>query len=641
MPAKMGIQELREAIHTKSVMDDLEAFALGILLNEQRYYKRQPDITAEAMLSPGPKLDLGFYSAIALLDKLADDHPLPAKRMMEAILSFDTMGRYLLEERPIVMDGEPFFLEPILLKLGIDIHTLRRNVLMRSKTLFVNLQDPGMQSSFPDPSVIAEPLSEAVKQGLTQAKFFSEIEALRKKGAKLGLDFRLISEVPSDDNLIKLLSIFAEIFAHAKTQDSVKLDRLDCEMPPGGDLNEYSLTAFLQNMLSVWLVLGLVDASSIDVFNRRLHFLSCLLQRATSKEPVLPAYANADLYLPLITMARDFSMSALEHHQLLRPSMRKIKLLNEIHNAIAVTKFTSRFYTLSQDGIKHPLPPMRMNMTTLIEYSYEFGQDHLVRGKAVFEYFKPKGQHDVGDLAKLSDDASMLLKALVRIKNIRPSCLHRQGLIASAYPLHRIEEPIDAQLKTLAFSLLSSTPRIYYRGRSGSVVALEGEIALSYVHDQIARLRSEGSLHCLTLELSWCDNLSRSLDGIVDRYATLMRSHISLPKHPARPPQETSHRFSWLAAAKARFATPGERTLPQQVGLEKSHLSPEQALSGTLPRLVNDKKPVLAPRILPQIDRSPSSPGTQGLFCSPTHQSLMYPVQERSSASFVKKISSV
>lgn len=637
MPAKMKLQELREAIRTEPVMEQLEAFALGVLLNEQRYYKRRPDITVEATVTPGPKLDLGFYSAIALLDKLADESPLPAKRMIEAILSFDTMGRYLLEERPIVMDGQPFFLEPILIKLGIDVDKLHRNIHEnRSKTVFVNLQDPSMESSLPALSAIASPLSEVMQE----AKRFSDIEACRKKISNLGLNFSLISEAPSETNLIRLLTIFSEIFAHARMQDSVKLDSMNCEMPPGGDLREYSLTAFLQNTLDIWLILGLVDAPSIDIFNRRLHFLTCLLQRAMSKEPVLPAYANADLYLPLIMMARFFSTSALQHHQLLRPCMRKIELLNTMHNAFAVTKFTSRFHTLSQDGTKHFLPAMRMNMMAVLEYSYELEQDHLVRGKAVFNYFKPQGQHDVCDLAKMSDDASMLLKALVGIKKIK--LCHPLWFIASAYPLHRTEAPIDVQLRTLAFALLSSTPRIYYQKRSGKVVALEGETALSYVRDQIARMRSK----CSVLSLRWCDHLSQSLDGIADRDDP-MRLHVSLPMLPARVHQEASHRFSWLGGARALFTTPGRRMLPQQAHSERALLRPELGLSGTLPRLVDDKKPTLSPRILPQSDRSPTYPRTQGLFFSPMHQALMYrgvsteQVRAKNPTGCVEKVSSV
>ncbi len=117
MPAKTTLIELQNAMEMEPVKSHLASYAVGIFVHELHKYRKEQ---AEAKLiliglrDKGREHDdrraklklfeeqphLGFYFTIDLFDQLADTHPTEAQQMIEAVLSFDTMGRYLLEECP-------------------------------------------------------------------------------------------------------------------------------------------------------------------------------------------------------------------------------------------------------------------------------------------------------------------------------------------------------------------------------------------------------------------------------------------------------------------------------------------------------------------------------------------------------------
>ncbi len=278
MPAKTPLKKLQDALKIEAVNSNLDSYAIGILVYEQTKFrksqiKEQNKIEAESsavdtssqavlLVDLYAQLDMGFYHTVALFHQLALTNPREAKQMIAALLSLDTIGRYLLEERPVILDGTPFVLDNVLQELNIDSVFLKERArLNQSNTVFINDCSQELQPVEPTAIVFGFPeylkdcdesIKTACKTLERTAKSVSEGEALRKTASQFLFDFDLVSKLPTEENIHLFLDILAEIFAHAKMQDSSLLDTLDAEAPKGTKLGRYSKVSLLQNTMDSW-----------------------------------------------------------------------------------------------------------------------------------------------------------------------------------------------------------------------------------------------------------------------------------------------------------------------------------------------------------------------------------------------------
>ncbi len=566
MPAKTTLIELQNAMEMEPVKSHLASYAVGIFVHELHKYRKEQ---AEAKLiliglrDKGREHDdrraklklfeeqphLGFYFTIDLFDQLADTHPTEAQQMIEAVLSFDTMGRYLLEECPIYLDGKHFVLADVLAKHGIDRTPLeaqakqnRLNAVMICDDIEPIRPVEKKPVAFSLPSnveTLAGPIRLALNHLLRSAEAVSECETLRSKATLFNYDFDLLSKSPTEENIQAFLCLLAEIFAHAKIQDSSKLDIINVAAPDGARQSEYSAVAFLDGTLPDWFLLSLVLAPTEAIFNQRMQFIMSVFTAANKISPPLPTYANADMYLPLFILSVLIMRTSLQYHPAVRPNLDIIHDMNERHNALAINEYTNGIY-LSVDGKKIPLPPMRMEMTTELELGKEYSdlysqhtskdiaRDHVTRGKAVYSYFKPNHLASNALLSCMSLDARALYKAQFTVKSMcnRVELGQKIDLLSSAFAVRHRDDSVHKQLQTLESALLSEHPRVYSQEKHlltrtrCPVVCYENDKALVYIQQKVAKIHKKFREHkpsvpeLTTVVGEWCAAISGRVDQL-------------------------------------------------------------------------------------------------------------------------------
>ena len=388
MPAKSNLEDLQYALKNEDINAHLGDYAVGILVYEQYQYRKSQikardllikklgtlDKTSSAYHNLEDKLnefegkiDLGFYYSIALFDKLSDTSPLEAKRMIETIVSFDTLGRYLLEKRPIILDGVPFILDSVLARHGIDVIALKKTVRQNLSHTMLFSDDfkpvAPMIETTPAETLAHSELPTTGKASKLERAVTAvrDSELLQKKAGSVPLNFHLISKLPTKVNIAAFLSGIAEMFAHAKMQDSVKLDTINTDVLAGASASQYVVVSLLQNSLARWFVLSLAQAPTIAILEQRIRFIMSVLVQANKKTPGLPAFATADLYLPLLVVARYFTKTALKHLPSVKPNLDMLKKMTTHTNAQQISKYTNAI-NISIGENKVALPTMRMLM---------------------------------------------------------------------------------------------------------------------------------------------------------------------------------------------------------------------------------------------------------------------------------------
>lgn len=537
MPAITTLKEIQGALALEDTKSHLDSYVIGILVYEQSK-SRKAQIKAETQFNKeleklgesslkyqalqeriracATQLDLGFYYTIDLLDQLANTHPHEARQMIEAVLSFDTMGRYLFEQQPTILDGKPFALNallernhinPVPLKVAAWQNQSNTDYIRDIKSIPRIAQTPIAFSLPGDYDRLDDPTKRALRSLKRKAETVSESESLLKTASAISFDFTLVSQSPTKASIHHFLSILAEIFAHAKMQDSSKLDTLNVQAPQGSSVKRYSTTAFLQNTLSPWLILSLVQAPNANVFEQRLRFIMAAFAKANKKNPGLPENANADMYLPLIIFAKVVLPSALEHHPLTQPNLDKIKALSKLNNAQAITKYTNQI-KCTTGGKTSRLVETRMGMTTHLTLSKEYAdlsddtspersvRASIVRGDAIYNYFNPSRQSSMGAMENMSTTARRLMQALPHVESIFKNfdVSHERGVLLSTFPLYKADDHIEKQLQVLASALQSTHPRIFVEKKNLLMRAFtplqcyENMDAVNFIEKAIGRL---------------------------------------------------------------------------------------------------------------------------------------------------------
>lgn len=450
------IKTIENALKLKSVKADLESYAVGILIQQQKKYRK---IQRQSILSLTQQLerekldsstaaykacvakieefetiDLGFYYTMYMFSQL-QGHRSAVKSMIQAIVSLDTMGRYLLESRAIelVVDDLPipnFVLTTVFEDYELDVTALRA-AAYQNRANTIRISDNIHLPSYPSN------------------------ESLQKILASLSLYFDLLSQPCTDRNVCEFLSILAELFAHAKMQDGSKLDTLNAKMLPGEKINTFSTVTFLQNTLTRWMLASLIAADNILIFDNRLRFIMAVFATANPMHPPqppmaapkqytpeviapLPPNATADMYLPFFILARNLGRHVeLTSHPAIKPHLPIMRDMNERSIADTITNYTNGIRVSSATGIV-PLNHMRMLMTTVLERISEiatlkshsfslFNMFHrfsekeaikksayaaIKRGSNVLAYFNPHHNSFFKPLSPMSDNAQAILKSV-------------------------------------------------------------------------------------------------------------------------------------------------------------------------------------------------------------------------------------
>ncbi len=504
MPAKTTLDVLQAALKMEGVTIHLNAYAVGLLVYEQNKY-RKAQISAQNTLkkdldkldpsSPAyqdvldkinafdSQPDLGFYHTIALFSELAKTNPAVAKQMIEAVLSFDKMGRYLLDTRPIVIDGAPFVLDSALMACGVDV-TAFKELATANRLNAVYLQQN---------IVTFKPLDEASSPFYLRGNKSNAL--LRNRASQVSIDFSLVSQVPTKQNVHDFLEIMVEVYRNAQFQDSSELDTLGMEVPDGAAKHRYSKVAFLQNTMSLWFMLSLQNAPTQEVLERRINFLMAVFAKANSKLPGLSSNANADLYLPFITLACIFAQSDLSLHPFVKPHLSIMHKLIKHPNALSITHYTNRI-KLNDGKRKVPLSPMRMEMTTHLalgaahaelsetSQAIKIAKENVVRGRVIYRYFHPL--HPSTTLEKMSSSANEFFLAQSSVQAVFDG-LDSVDVSLGIFALHKPSDGMNRQLQILESALLSQPPRIFYKSH-GRLLCHEGGGALNYIEGQLTKL---------------------------------------------------------------------------------------------------------------------------------------------------------
>ena len=561
----MTLAELQYAMTIEDVQANLDSFAVGILVNEQSKNRKallraqsfvKDELTRldESSQDYQDKMDLlrvfenqpelGFYYTVALFDNLAETYPIEAKQMLEAVLSFDTMGRYLLEERPIVLDRQPFVLETVMQRRGIHLtalkDTARQNQLnteiLRDQTApVIRLVEPPLPFSCPDNvSELEETRRLAFIRLNNLANAVCSRETLYRAIEQIPFDFSLISQPSTKDNIKAFLYILAEIFVHAKIQDCSKLETLNVAVSADSKISTHSTVAFLQNTLCHWFILSLVQAPTISVFEQRIGFIMAVFAQANKTSPHLPANASADIYLPLFILSAMVTKSVLQYHPAVKPNLVCMEDMNARFDATAITRYTNHIKLPVEKKAKSgivktsSLPPMRMYMTTqlawgaavaesadkeyLIEAATSAAKQSIARGEAVYNYFNPERQRLRTPVSEMSMAARALFNAQTAVHILfenNTDIYTISDLMNTAFATHRSDDDIDKQLQMLAGALLSPIPRIYYQTKhSHQWVGIEGIDAIDYIQKYVVKARVENYKANLTeytaAVSSWC-----------------------------------------------------------------------------------------------------------------------------------------
>jgi len=447
------IKTIENALKLKSVKADLESYAVGILIQQQKKYhkiQRQSILSlkqqleretlnsssaaykdCEAKIEELETIDLGFYYTMYMFSQLTG-HRSAVKSMIQAIVSLDTIGRYLLESRVIklVVDNRPiqdFMLTKVFQDYEIDVAALKEAACQNRKNTIRISDNINLPS-------------------------YSSNDSLQKIVELLPLHFDLLSQSCTDENVCEFLSILAELFAHAKMQDGSKLDTLNVKKLPGEKINTFSTVTFLQNTLNRWLLASLIAADNISIFDNRLRFIMAVFATANPTHPPqpsiaapkqyipevippLPPNATADMYLPFFILARNIEQHVeLTSHPAITPYLQIMRDMNERSIADTITNYTSGIHIVSTSGVV-PLNPMRMLMTTVLERiseiatlkSYLFSLFNLFhrfsekeaikkssyaaikRGATVLAYFNPQHHSVFKPLSPMSDSAQAIL----------------------------------------------------------------------------------------------------------------------------------------------------------------------------------------------------------------------------------------
>jgi hypothetical protein len=450
------IKTIENALKLKSVKADLQSYAVGVLIQQQKKYRKiqrqsilnlTQQINREkldsstiaykdcvAKIEELETIDLGFYYTMYMFSQLKG-HRHAVKSMIQAILSLDTMGRYLLESRVIklVVDDLPvqdFMLTKVFQDYEIDVTALKEAACQNRKNTTLISDNINLPS-------------------------YSSNDSLQKIVESLTLHFDLLSQPCTDENVCEFLSVLAELFAHAKTQDGSKLDTLNAKMLPGEKINMFSTVTFLQNTLNRWLLASLIAADNMSIFDNRLRFIMAVFATANPIHPLqpsiaapkqyipkviapLPPNATADMYLPFFILARNIERHVkLTSHPAITPYLRIMRDMNERSIADTITNYTSGIHIVSTNG-EVPLNPMRMLMTTVLERiseianlkSYSFSLFNLFhrfsekeamkksayaaikRGGTVLSYFNPHHNRFFKPLSPMSDSARAILTSV-------------------------------------------------------------------------------------------------------------------------------------------------------------------------------------------------------------------------------------
>ena len=546
------LQELREAIDLKVVKANLDNYAIGIFAYEQSRFqkvraKEQSLIyqalkilekSSVAYLEQFDKLkqfdnqaDLVFSEMMCLFIKLYFTHPKEAKCMIEAVLLFDTLGRSLLANNTVMVDSAPLVLGTLLDRCGIDttglVEIAQKNQL---NTLYLQDEVCLIESiSSVETSSELENISHLSSDVLEKMRLIQRLRASVRRSDSFyhavmanQFDFDIVSQQPTKENTAMFLSMLSEIFAHAKMQDTGKLYTLLFNPPPGARVSDFSVVAFIQNTMSGWLIFSLVQAPTVLLFDQRLQFIMAVLAQLNHRKTGLPAYATADIYLPFFMLAQYIGNTKLKFHPLIQAHLPIINEMNKRHTAQAITTYTNQFF--HSRGLRtKPLKPMRMHMTTQIEWTETKGsmgeitpakkvEQMIAKGKIIYNYFNPKRQA-FRELMPMSTASKVLWNA----QSIVDSTLRNLqfadmlDLIKGVFQIYSASDTLEQQLQSLARGLIPLTPRMYYSDQgSHALVSYEGQEALEFIKKRVETIQDEISVVGLPenpMITAWCTEL--------------------------------------------------------------------------------------------------------------------------------------
>ncbi|WP_133127884.1 hypothetical protein [Legionella nagasakiensis] len=216
MPSQTTLIEIKQGLAFKAVQENLAAYAIGLLVYEQNKYKKVLDKKQKTV-----DVDLGFYYTMQLLDQLAQSHPHEAKKMMEAIMSFDSIGRYLLSEQEIYLDGVLFELDKVLNQYGVDTDRLKITARKNQANAFC-ISEPEQQEDVimapaafalpEDLGVLGKDTAVMLRRLATREKIVRENVVLHKKIVQFSMHFDLLSQRPTHENVKECLLVLAELF---------------------------------------------------------------------------------------------------------------------------------------------------------------------------------------------------------------------------------------------------------------------------------------------------------------------------------------------------------------------------------------------------------------------------------------------
>ena len=320
--------------------------------------------------------DWGFYYTLFLFDQLVDPSPNLINTMIQAVLSFDTLGSYLSETQPIIIallnnQHQTVILPDILKRRRIDVFSLnsvaqknRENTIyFPDSTIPVNTPLlPTKVSLLPELDQPSEKISSDFCALFKQVEQAKAVEMWRKRIAQVPFAFDLLSLEPTPENINRFFKMATELFNHAKMQDSAKLFTLNAAPYPNAKASKSSTVALLQDTMPSWFVLSLVQASTKDVFNQRLAFIVAVINTATPKKTTLPVNTTGDVFLPLFQFASYIDQSLLQFHPIVKSSLPHIKEMASKRSPDDIAK-----------SIGGKIAPMRMVTTSQLVLNAEIG----------------------------------------------------------------------------------------------------------------------------------------------------------------------------------------------------------------------------------------------------------------------------
>jgi len=501
MPAKTSLDEVKQALTLKNVKDQLGSYALGLLIYEQSVYKK----TYGQKRLPGPhEPELGFYYSIQLLDRLAETHQVEAVTMIQAILSFDTMGRYLLAEHSIELDGKPFLLMDVLNKYQIDVTVLKETALHNqqhtvSMAVLPAPSSPGLLTSDVDLHGFPE-LADTERRPLErQANKVRKSAYFHQQVAQFSLDFDLLSQPPGREAVREILLALSDLFEHAKMQDSSNLDALSVS-----NSNLQAMTPFLQENLASWLVLSLVQAPSTLIFNQRLQFLMMVFSALNNKMKScsLPVNISGDVYLPFFTFSMILTKSVLKDHPLVLKNQGILQCMNRCHSPASMKTFLDSIHV----PIGGKLSPMRILMMSRLATTREIASLnepdgspqnqveiaanlHLSIGKIVYQYFNPLHHKRFYPLRCMLNSSRTLLQSQSKVALLcrKMGIYELADLLRATFAIHNTKVDIHEQLDALENALFMQTPRLFYYTKRGALENCAGQDAFNYIKNYVSK----------------------------------------------------------------------------------------------------------------------------------------------------------